>query len=381
MKTLLTGLVCLLSYVLCGQDVIMIDGNPCGPHGSSQPGRKEYDLNVLKNRYRIPSDAEIDKTITLDKLVGRTATKTKFSADKAVEVIGYVYDVKVGGVESCNCKATIQLFRDTHIEITLGEKKTGPGDRLIAEVTPRIRQMVAKNGEDWTTHNLKLILKGRMVKIRGWLLYDAEHEDASFADDPKNEIGHDNWRASSWEIHPVTSLEILDPPEEMPTKDGTVENSIDVPLPPPPPLPPAPPGPVENKPVTTNNVNPPSNQTNQISSAMETTTPFDLLAIILIGAILGGVGQGIRVIVGIKKVNDEALKKKLAVKELLEYKQILLSLVIGFAIGAVAGVLAAVSAPNIHLTKTVIFAFLGAGYAGTDFIEGFIKKNPLPSPK
>lgn len=111
---------------------------------------------------------------------------------------------------------------------------------------------------------------------------------------------------------------------------------------------------------------------------METpATPLNILIIIVIGAILGAVGQGIRVIVGLKKVSDAAVAKNVATKDLMEYKQLALSLVIGFAIGAIAGVIAAVSSTNLQLSKTVIFTFLGAGYAGTDFIEGFIKKNPM----
>ena len=52
------------------------------------------------------------------------------------------------------------------------------------------------------------------------------------------------------------------------------------------------------------------------------------------------------------------------------------SLIIAFAIGGVAGVLAAVTSDNIQFTKSTIIAFITAGYAGTDFIEGFIKKYP-----
>ncbi len=133
-------------------------------------------------------------------------------------------------------------------------------------------------------------------------------------------------------------------------------------------------GPIDNQPIITK----PSTITNLNSSTMETTTtPLNLLIIILLGAILGATGQGIRVIVGLKKVYDESLKENKAAKDLIEYKQLALSLFIGFSVGAIAGVLAAVSNINMEITNAVIIAFIAAGYAGTDFIEGFMKKNTI----
>jgi hypothetical protein len=116
-------------------------------------------------------------------------------------------------------------------------------------------------------------------------------------------------------------------------------------------------------------------------SNMETTaTPLSVLIMILLGAILGGAGQGIRVIVGLKKVYDEANKENRLVGQLIEYKQIVLSLFIGFSVGAIAGVLAAVSSMDAEFSKSMIIAFITAGYAGTDFIEGFMKKNTISKP-
>ena len=106
------------------------------------------------------------------------------------------------------------------------------------------------------------------------------------------------------------------------------------------------------------------------------TTPLNFLIIILLGAILGAVGQGIRVIVGVKKVNDNAVKTNTAVNDTIDYRQMAFSLIIAFAIGGIAGVLAAVSSDSIQFTKSTVIAFITAGYAGTDFIEGFIKKYP-----
>jgi hypothetical protein len=208
MKTIITCLICLLSVLLYGQDEIMINGQPCGMHGSSQSGTPEYDLNPLKNRYNLPTNADIDRTITLQNLVARTSTSNAFKVSQAVDITGYVLDVKVGGIESCNCHSKTPDLRDTHIEITLSPSNTGPGDRFIAEITPRMRQMMKNQGIDWSTQALEKTIKGKMVRIRGWLFYDAEHEQQSFANDPDDNIGIKNWRATCWEVHPITFLEI-----------------------------------------------------------------------------------------------------------------------------------------------------------------------------
>jgi hypothetical protein len=107
-----------------------------------------------------------------------------------------------------------------------------------------------------------------------------------------------------------------------------------------------------------------------------TNSPLNTLVIILIGAILGAVGQGIRMIIGLKKTYDEALKTQTAPADLLVYEQLALSIFIAFGVGAIAGVLAVVTTDNIQFTKSTILAFIGSGYAGTDFIEGFMKKYP-----
>ena len=41
--------------------------------------------------------------------------------------------------------------------------------------------------------------------FEGWLLYDTHHA----AESENNAPGHpDNWRATAWEIHPITNFEI-----------------------------------------------------------------------------------------------------------------------------------------------------------------------------
>jgi len=207
-KLIVLLLVMLVALPSFAQEVVTIGGADCDVHGSARVGSKEYVLNVYKNRYTFPAASDFDKKINLGDLA-KSDDPNEFNPDKAVVVTGYVYDVKVGGVETCNCKTKEAAFRDTHIELTVAENKTGPEHRVIAEVTPRIRAIMEDKGLDWSTKALKKSIKGHWVKIAGWLMYDGEHELEAFANDPSNGIGSKNWRATCWEIHPVTYMEIL----------------------------------------------------------------------------------------------------------------------------------------------------------------------------
>lgn len=101
--------------------------------------------------------------------------------------------------------------------------------------------------------------------------------------------------------------------------------------------------------------------------------------LILLGGLLGIVGQGVRVIVGLKKVNDQAAEESKAFQDVFNLRVLLVSMLIGFVTGAVAIISldAAEQSSERQLEATLhgyIAPVLAAGYAGTDFIEGFVKK-------
>lgn len=111
------------------------------------------------------------------------------------------------------------------------------------------------------------------------------------------------------------------------------------------------------------------------------TTTSEILLQLIIGGLLGVVGQMLRFIVGLKKLNEEAKDKNIPTAEMFQTSRFIISLIIGF----IAGVLGIVSLSNFtadffskNLKETII-TLLGIGYAGTDFIEGFIKKY-IPDP-
>ena len=162
-------LLCLLSICVISfaQGEIMIDGKPCPINGSARSGSRAYYLNEHKNRYQFPALADFDTTVTLDRLL-HSGDPNDFSEEKAAIVTAYVYDVKVGGVETCNCKTQNPAFRDTHIELVLQPELNGPEQRVIAEITPRMRAIMAAK-EDWSTMAIRKKYKGHRVQVAGWL--------------------------------------------------------------------------------------------------------------------------------------------------------------------------------------------------------------------
>lgn len=163
--------------------------------------------NRLKNRYQLPVRSDFDRSVTLSHLL-RARGPSALSDQVAVQIEGFVHNVKVGGIESCNCRRNDPSGRDTHIEIT---PTSSVGDRqvVICEVTPRIRAVVGKSGKDWSTEALKSLI-GKRVRLSGWLYFDPDHVNESDEEDPQDRVGQTNWRATSWEVHPITEIEVLE---------------------------------------------------------------------------------------------------------------------------------------------------------------------------
>ena len=133
--------------------------------------------------------------------------RNRWDDHKAGQLVGYVADVKMGGVETVNCHARSIHGRDTHIDLTLSAAAAYDETKhVIVEVTPRWRTAMAAKGIDWETDTLREKPLGRCVKVTGWLLFDAEHrrESANTAD-----AGAKAWRATAWEVHPITAIDVL----------------------------------------------------------------------------------------------------------------------------------------------------------------------------
>ncbi len=198
--------VCLLIAALNGAAEAQEKFHGCPMAGNAR-GRDSRQLNRMKNRYLRPMPEDYSRYgIGLDSMLQPGDDVRRFTNSQAAEVTGYVRDVQIGGIESCNCNARDARYRDTHIVLAAGPKEKKASRMVIAEVTPRWREIMRKRGVDWSTSALKKTLLGKKVRIRGWMLYDWHYTEEA---ENTNPGGRKNWRATAWEVHPVISIEVL----------------------------------------------------------------------------------------------------------------------------------------------------------------------------
>ncbi len=152
-------------------------------------------LHRLKNRTTIPQAADFDSRVTLDALLQPGDDSSRWSNDRAARVQGQVIDVAYARPEATNCFNPCR--RDIHIVIARqnGAAKT---EQVVVEVTPNLRES--------SEQTLQAQLVGHWCEFEGWLYFDAGHAEESENIHPQRP---DNWRATAWEIHPVTKITIL----------------------------------------------------------------------------------------------------------------------------------------------------------------------------
>ena len=165
------------------------------------PGKRTF--NALKNRTALPTAADFDPRVTLEALLAPGDDRTRWSQTKAATVEGYVVRVHDAGPESANCFSSTRL--DAHIEMAR-RADAPPNERVIVEVTPPMREWARREGHDWSTPTLQRELTGRRVRVEGWLLFDDEHDEDA---ENTRRAHRDNWRATAWEIHPVTRITVV----------------------------------------------------------------------------------------------------------------------------------------------------------------------------
>ena len=177
----------------------------CSLEGNAQTEARR-ELNRLKNRITAPHDSVVDSSATLQALLVPGDDTNRWDTERGAVLTGFVIDIKKGGTETVNCGESVELYRDTHIEIVLQQGITSKKQRVIVEVTPRWRDFMNQQGVDWTTPTLRTQLLGKRVRFTGWLFFDGEHDDESENTRPGRP---ENWRATAWEIHPVTRIQIV----------------------------------------------------------------------------------------------------------------------------------------------------------------------------
>ncbi|HMG74891.1 MAG TPA: hypothetical protein VK582_15425 [Pyrinomonadaceae bacterium] len=180
----------------------------CPACGTARSVKAQED-NTLKNRNQPPLANEVQPK-TVDDLRNPAYDK-KFYPDLAVEVTGYVAAVVPGAVkETANCRRTD--LRDVIIALVASPTEVG-NDRkyVVLEISPYWQKQL---GFDDSNYSLMLKevskkLEGKWVTFRGWLFNDYIHIDEAESTYPGNRT---NWRATTWEIHPVTDYKILSGP-------------------------------------------------------------------------------------------------------------------------------------------------------------------------
>jgi len=181
----------------------------CGLDGNAKTATLKK-LNQLKNRYAAPQPNEVDQSITLSSILAPGDDKTRWSPTSGAEVTGFVLDVKPGGGETCNCGKTDAVHTDTHIELVLHATDTATTQSMVVEVTPRLRAIMGASGTDWSTKTLRKQFRHKWAKVRGWMTFDTQHANAA---ENTNPGGAGNWRATAWEIHPVTDIQVVQAPQ------------------------------------------------------------------------------------------------------------------------------------------------------------------------
>ena len=103
------------------------------------------------------------------------------------------------------------------------------------------------------------------------------------------------------------------------------------------------------------------------------------VTLIMLGGYLGSLGQSLRIVVGLKKAKGMAVQLNLPLKDILDGRLLLRSLMIGFASGALT--LFALHDETLHdtlgrveLPSGLMIAAVVAGYVGADFFEGLLKR-------
>ena len=157
-------------------------------------------LHRLKNRTAFPQVSDFYQRIALDALLQPGDDSNRWSTDHAARIQGEVIDVAYARPEATNCFSPYR--RDIHILIA-NRKGAAKNEQVVLELTPNLREWAIERGIDWSEKTLQAQLVGHWCEFEGWLYFDVGHAEESENTAPHNPS---NWRATAWEIHPVTRL-------------------------------------------------------------------------------------------------------------------------------------------------------------------------------
>lgn len=174
----------------------------CPSAGIALTSRARY-LHRMKNRTALPQPADFDPRVTLDALLQPGDDSSRWSNDRAARVQGLVIDAGYARPEATNCFNPCR--RDIHILIAK-HKDAAQTEEVVVEVTPNFQDWAAQQGIDWSAPTLHSQLVGHWCEFEGWLYFDLGHAEESENVHPQRP---GNWRATAWEIHPVTKITVI----------------------------------------------------------------------------------------------------------------------------------------------------------------------------
>jgi hypothetical protein len=184
--------ICLLASLAYSQSAFK--GCPAQATAKSATNKAQ---NVLKNRGTAPTD--IDESVSLRDLLLK-ANDQKFDNDTAVTVTGFVVSVSPGGkTETCNCAG--KSGQDMHIDVVQRQSDAGNKTKhFVVEITPRWQGRLGK------IKAVRKQIRSKCVEFTGFLFYDSIHADEAENTAPGRK---GKWRKTAWEVHPVTSYEVV----------------------------------------------------------------------------------------------------------------------------------------------------------------------------
>jgi len=220
--------------VKCAQVENMRDCHSDYPTGCSPSGGYDPYLNLLKNTLSPPAPGAGFRYLTSLNDYADLESKTPKGVSKSnhfqfkdqlaalgegqtMGLIGYLYYAKQSGAESSNCELTGDEDVDYHIGIGFDPAEAAKHGKLpasdksltqtsvIVEMTPHWR---AFKNPNWNIDGVKAVV-GRQVRVLGQLMLDSEHYP-----NPQQNCGLAGadtskcWRASAWELHPVTQFQV-----------------------------------------------------------------------------------------------------------------------------------------------------------------------------
>jgi hypothetical protein len=160
-------------------------------------------LHRLKNRTVLPREVDFNPHISLNELLKPGDDRLRWSTQQAARIQGHVVAVAYARPEATNCFVPWRC--DIHINIAT--RKDAPlSEQVVLEVTPNFRDWAFQQGWDWSESALRAQILDHWVEFEGWMFFDEGHAEESENIAPNNPA---NWRATAWEIHPITKFKVL----------------------------------------------------------------------------------------------------------------------------------------------------------------------------